>query len=1026
MLNGRLDDAVIVPALDALPGLGYRAVCLHPRDGLLVPYGSELFWDRMDHVIGLARARGLEVWFYDEFSFPSGADGGRTVARHPAARARQLRLVEIDPSTVRLLPGGLLDLGEEDLLAALRYRLTTAPDGSPRAADIGDITTECGTHRDRWWWTELSLADYLCTINVRQVPHERAVTTRTTWVHRTDAPYAADERILAIQLVEVPAHHGEAGMPDVALPEVTDLFLDAVYRRYADLAARHGLSEVPIFQDEVKYPSELPWNREIERRVRDLWGPDWRHGLLALAAPGLTADWEQRRWEYRSACAEALETNWFGRVADFCHGHGLRMTGHLAGEESIVGHSRLLGDAFATYARFDIPGYDVINLPGPDDVHRSQAKGAKLVQSAAWLHNKPVAMAEVMGATGFVATPRDTRLLTTWLALHEITVPVDHSTWSSTVGVRKYDAPPITNRFTPQAIAAPGLWHWHEWLVTLLERYRFAPHVLVLLPQESLARFQPSERDRWRSEVSLLETFFHQMSAATLDHLYCPSDALDEIEALPDGAGFRWHGHDFSHLVVPPVASLHVDTVTALERWADQPGLVWCHPGDDAHLAVFGATAVGVPDTHPITAVTRRACREVDLVAQGVSWFAGLLPEPAAQGHRDDGTPCSIVQSVRRAADGSEVLVLANPQREPVEIALTHPPTAAPLPQPPFDATPSLSGSTIRLAARDVVVVPWSGRSGAGTTAGPAPSRLEPHAPISATVTLPALSQVRLTTGTATLGHQPTITFDPRPVSLLWSLPEAPERATGELGPRSPGADRLRTAQELRVDFAVTLARPVPTRLSVLLDGESAPAGAELSWDGTVLPPESADILDVGNTNHRVPTPLLTPGEHRLTVRASVTHGWQGVLERPILLGDFLARPGAATEWILTRRPDGPLNWTPMQDWAALGLPQTAGPVDYEFEFELPLQHRNDVRAWQLVLPSCDGAIEITLDTTALGICAWGSGVVPVPVSVAGGRHRLHLRVHGSFNNLLSALARTSPGLSGLPQLVAVCGPDLP
>ena len=82
MLNGRLDDDIVEPYLDALSTSGYRGVCLHPRDGLAVPYGSEQFWAGIERVIGHARDRDLAVWFYDEFSFPSGSAWAGSVTSH--------------------------------------------------------------------------------------------------------------------------------------------------------------------------------------------------------------------------------------------------------------------------------------------------------------------------------------------------------------------------------------------------------------------------------------------------------------------------------------------------------------------------------------------------------------------------------------------------------------------------------------------------------------------------------------------------------------------------------------------------------------------------------------------------------------------------------------------------------------------------------------------------------------------------------------------------------------------------------
>ena len=71
MLNGSMDDAEWIPFLDGLKKSGYEGICLHPRDGLRIPYHSRKFWERYERILSLAQARGFTIWFYDEFPFLS-------------------------------------------------------------------------------------------------------------------------------------------------------------------------------------------------------------------------------------------------------------------------------------------------------------------------------------------------------------------------------------------------------------------------------------------------------------------------------------------------------------------------------------------------------------------------------------------------------------------------------------------------------------------------------------------------------------------------------------------------------------------------------------------------------------------------------------------------------------------------------------------------------------------------------------------------------------------------------------------
>jgi hypothetical protein len=985
MLNGRLDDDVVEPYLDSLVASGYAGVCLHPRDGLTVPYGSRQFWTAIERIIDRACDRGLEIWFYDEFSYPSGADGGRIVERHPQARSRQLRFADIGPTPDR---HGLIELGAGHLLAFLSIR-----DGQ-----VCDVTDRCGVHRNRWLWTERQSADYLCTINVRQVPHERAVTTATVNVYEPESPVGSDEHLLAVFVDNVPGHTGEAGMPDVAQPEVTDLFLDEVYGRYASFAHDRRLSDVPIFQDEVKFPSELPWNAEIERRLRGEWGDGWRPHLAALHESGV-AGWEWRRLQYWRACADALEQNWFARVADYCHAQGLRMTGHLAGEESIVGHWRCLGDPYRNLAHFDILGYDVINPPTTDDVHRSQAKGAKLVQSAAWIDGRKPVMAEVFGATGFHSDLQAERTILAWLGLHDIVLPVDHSTWLSAEGARKYDAPPVNTRFNPLNVARGDLWEWQDWFAGVLDEYRFDPEILVLLPQDSLARYRPAERARWAGEVSLLETFYHYVSAATLDTVMIPSEALADVQ--PAGDGFSYAGHGFTALLAPPVVSMSEETYRQLLRLAGQLSLRWMTPSGSATVKVFGADHPDGVD-EPVPHAMR--CDEAALVERKADFFADVFRARTQRAR----TTRTVIKSVRRRADGSELLALANPYPDETVVRLSGLGSTAALSQPPngyaADIERDDDGAFVRLAGRDVVLLEID-------AAGPAGKPPEVARPIGdALWRLLGPNQLRLTAGRASLTGQPAVDFAPEPISLLWAL-DVPYRAEGTLGKPTHSDAPLPEPLDLAVSFAVAIDEPLTGDLRVVLDGDSLPREAQMCWDGGVLRQSTEAVFDDDDTVFVVPAEALTAGPHELRIEGTVETGLDGVLECPVLVGRFLASIGEAGVR-LSPVPDDPQVWAGLP-WPKLGIPHGFGPVEYRFRVP------TGSGRWSVQISPCVGVAEVSIDGRALPRSSWAPRTIPIPEPLGGGEHEVTVVLHGSWNNIFSDLNSVTNGLSGSITLTA-------
>jgi hypothetical protein len=89
-LNDRCEDILIDRQIEEFVQGGIETVVLHPRDGLLLPYGSDDWFDFVRTTTLKLASRGIEVWLYDEDPYPSGNAGGRIVIDHPELAARSI------------------------------------------------------------------------------------------------------------------------------------------------------------------------------------------------------------------------------------------------------------------------------------------------------------------------------------------------------------------------------------------------------------------------------------------------------------------------------------------------------------------------------------------------------------------------------------------------------------------------------------------------------------------------------------------------------------------------------------------------------------------------------------------------------------------------------------------------------------------------------------------------------------------------------------------------------------------------
>lgn len=976
MLNSSLDDCEIEPFLDALVAQGYDGIAWHPRDGLRVPYATRAFWEGMDRLIGAARRRGLAVWFYDEFPFPSGMAGG-LVPDEVSPGLHELRFERIEGAPNR---DGVIDIGSGHLVALVRVRDSAAE----------DVTADSGPYLDTWVWGEWHNRFYTGTVNVHEELHERGVADRYTRAYLPQTPLDGDE-LYVIKSVQVPGRRGQQSRADVSRVATTDRFCELTFEPLAALARRHDLGAVPLFQDEVTFGCACPWNDGIAGKLRERWGERFGANLWATGLPG-RAGWESARAVYRQVCAKELENGWFARVEHHAHRLGLRTAGHLPGEESFLGHCQFMGDAFKMLGHFDVPGYDIISSTLPDGINRGQATGAKLVQSSGWLQNKST-MVEAFGANGFALSIQKQRSVLAWLACHDLLRVFDHSTYVSAHGVRKYDAPPLSTRFEPTAAGRADLWAWHAALCKLFEEYRFAPRALVLFPVSSLARYSLGESELWHAEVSLLETWFHTLCAASMDCVFLPMDALNEVQL--QGEGFTFRGDAFESVWLPPLASLQDEYWGSLERFADHPRFYWCVHHSESFEFTGSIGTFGARDgRRSPRAKNIVRCGEAELLQQGAGWFAPF-------GHLDDQGALSeecVLQSVRVDAAGRKLRIVINPHDCEIAIRFGAPHRSHAVEVLPGES-PRAIRETMTLAPREVLQLE---PCAAWTEEAPRTA----IAPCDSYVRFIGTNALALSTGIARLEGEADVAFKPEPVSSLWSLPIATGQSDAVFAaPYS--REPLPAPRRLQVEFEVRLAAALE-ELAVLLDSDSTPPGVRLLWDGAALEAGTRPVFDTLNTVYPVPAPRLTPGTHRLAIEADVTAGTHGVLERPILIGRFLAGGELPQERTLRPMPDGRQAWNG-ESWPALGVPEASGPLEYEWVF----QARSHC---VLELPPCVGVAEVWAGERHIGRSSWAPRRLDLG-ELGEGETSVRVRLSGSWNNVFSRLNRVQNGFDAKPVL---------
>ncbi|MGO8746057.1 MAG: glycosyl hydrolase [Thermoguttaceae bacterium] len=428
-LNDACTDAKIDAMIDAFAKGCVSAVCLHPRSGLLKPYGGQAWFDFIQRTVDRCAARGLDVWLYDEDPFPSGNCGGWVTMEHPEYRAMAIhRVVPVEAPERKGLycfaPGTLLWCGWVN----------------EESGKTIDLTARVGLVRRRWIkldpWDSRNY--YPAT---PLYPCVRAWTKDPEYAVETgEAPPGF--KLLAF--VAQPAGSEQwPDEPDRLNAEATRLFLERTHERYAAVVGdRFGKQIKAIFSDEPKYDGTFPWTRAMFAAFKRQFGYDLPPRLWQLFAPTTDPQSMLTRLDYRQWCGERFRSAWLDPISQWCKDHRLALVGHISPEDDPVQQNQCLSNLFPAFRSFAVPGFDLI-IPAVGD-HKNPLIniGVLSATSAAQQLDKPGVLNEVLACSGLDFTAKQAGRILRWELMMGVTTPVVHCAYNSTEGLRLIDAPP--------------------------------------------------------------------------------------------------------------------------------------------------------------------------------------------------------------------------------------------------------------------------------------------------------------------------------------------------------------------------------------------------------------------------------------------------------------------------------------------------------------------------------------------------------------------------------------------------------
>lgn len=584
-LNHKLEKTELRRQIKLMKDAGVSGFFMHPRAGLLTPYGSKEWFDIISFIIGEAEKEGLKAWLYDEDPFPSGLAGGRVFFDNPEYAARAIHIFKILPDNKRRF---LSKLGTGKLLSAIAIK----PDNSGRVLLKKNVRDEVGIIRSEYFKTSWDCSYYVGMIDELSSPHFRAETFYPQLY--IDISIEDEGYILYVATAEIVRSNGKFGvLPDNLNRECVKSFIKNTHKKYKDaVGVKFGKSVPGIFTDEPASGGHLPWTSVFEKEFLDEKGYRIEDNYFHLVDTFGESS-RRIREDYWSVVHRMFKENYFEQISSWCHKHSLKLTGHVICEEDPVAQVIRGGNAFAYQRYFDIPGFDIVGPHIGNRKYPGLIFGGKLISSAAHQQGKQIVQSECFACNAFNFGPEGMLKFANWLFALGITWLIPHGFFYSYDGDRKYDAGKSFFFQDKHFKEFKNFANYVGKMGAVLAEANHICNVCLLYPVSAFWRFIPGEMTQAKK---LREVLFTTVRVLFEEHI--EFDIIDDatLEECEIGNGLIKCGKErYTTIIIPGNVHLSNMYISLINKLKDS-GVAIINPEDDGKLnsvALSKANAIG-------------------------------------------------------------------------------------------------------------------------------------------------------------------------------------------------------------------------------------------------------------------------------------------------------------------------------------------------------------------------------------------------------------------------------------------------
>ncbi len=393
--NKDVSEADIDRTLTEFKKTGIGGVFLHPRYGLVTEYLSADWWNLVGYALKKAEELDLNLWLYDENSFPSGFAGGHVPAQMPEANSEGVALKPYFTDVLQI----------------------------PKEVDRPKhIFKKVGDE-----WTDIT-QDFNDEIGEK-----------------------GEYCILGLNNYETSKWFGGYSYVDLLKPGVTEKFIEITMPGYEKtLGAEFGKRVPGIFTDEpntnTRSAGSIRYTPDLYEQFEKRWGYKLQPHLMSLLTE--TGDWKKVRHNYQSVLLQLFIDRWSKPWYKYTEEKNLSWTGHYW--EHGWPSPKEGPDNMAMYAWHQTPAIDM--LFNAEDLRPDQfgnIRNVKELSSVANQFDRHRTLSETYGAAGWELTFDDMKRLGDWEYVLGVNFMVQHLAYMSLAGDRKHDFPQGFGTYSP-------------------------------------------------------------------------------------------------------------------------------------------------------------------------------------------------------------------------------------------------------------------------------------------------------------------------------------------------------------------------------------------------------------------------------------------------------------------------------------------------------------------------------------------------------------------------------------------------